>query len=203
MKLKVYNISGSVVEEIDLKELSSVPNVSKDLFMQYIRVYQVNQRQGTSKTKNKSEVSGGGKKPWAQKGTGRARAGSNRSPLWRGGGRIHGVSPKIYELTINKKMQKKVFKESLSLKVKADKIAALIFDEKEISTKTASSFLNSLGLNAKTLIIQKNNNNLYKSFRNINKVSVVNSSELSSYDVFSNDMVIFEKSALEDLKGRL
>ena len=121
MKINIVDINGKTKEEINVKVSKSLESLDRSLLTQYIRVVQTNARQGTSKVKDKSEVSGGGKKPWKQKGTGRARAGSSRSPLWVGGGVTHGPSPKDWSIKALKKLKfcyikqfNQIFKKSIS-----------------------------------------------------------------------------------------
>ncbi len=174
--------------------------------MQYLRVHSFNSRQGTSKVKTRSEVRGGGKKPWKQKGTGRARAGSSRSPLWVGGGVVHGPQPKNWAKKITQKMRSKAFKNSISVKLSDDSFLGLICPgkDKKISTKSASEFLKSIKIeNGNILIIHSGNDYLYKSFRNLKSVKLVDVGELSTYDILSAAKAIVEKSALEKLNKRL
>src|SRR3989344_9551496 len=114
MKIKNFDHSGKQIEDVELDLQKNVKPLNEKSLMQYIKVYTTNQRQGTSKTKNKSEVSGGGKKPWKQKGTGKARAGSIRSPLWVGGGVIHGPLSKEYQLSLPQKIRKGVLQGLVS-----------------------------------------------------------------------------------------
>ncbi len=197
MKIKVIDKQGKEIKEVDfpIKDWE----INTDLIAQYVRIYQLNQRQGTAKVKTKSEVRGGGRKPWRQKGTGRARAGSIRSPLWRGGGVIHGPVPKNWNKSLNKKMKKRVFNDSLLIKAKENQLLVVDYlkDSKEISTKDANKFLKNAKLNGKVLIVHDKSDLVNKSFRNIKGVFVRNVDELSAYDLLLADVVVFEGKSVD------
>lgn len=204
MELNVYKIDGTKSEEkVELpKDIFEIePN--HHLIYQDVRTYLSNQRQGTHKTKGRSEVRGGGKKPWRQKGRGTARAGTSRSPLWVGGGTIHGPSPHLYKLKINKKSTHLARKSALSLKAKAGEIMILedVSFEKP-KTKDFYSILKNLNIeNKKTLMLvsTKNEINTYKSGRNIKNVSVLPASDAATYDLLNNQLLLISKSAVEPL----
>jgi large subunit ribosomal protein L4 len=203
MQLSIYKIDGS--ESKDKIELpSSVFEVEPNhhLIYQAVRTYLSNQRQGTHKAKERSEVRGGGKKPWKQKGRGTARAGTTRSPVWVGGGTVHGPRPHTYKLTMTKKSAQLARKSALSLKAKNGEIMVvedLNFEKPK--TKDFSSILKNLNIEGKKVLMVtvKNNENVYKSGRNIAKVNVVNADSAATYDLLNNQMILIQKSALEDL----
>lgn len=203
MQLSIYKIDGS--ESKDKIELpSSVFEVEPNhhLIYQAVRTYLSNQRQGTHKAKERSEVRGGGKKPWKQKGRGTARAGTTRSPVWVGGGTVHGPRPHTYKLTMTKKSAQLARKSALSLKAKNGEIMVvedLNFEKPK--TKDFSSILRNLNIDGKKVLMVtvKNNENVYKSGRNIAKVNVVNADSAATYDLLNNQMILIQKSALEDL----
>lgn len=203
MQLSIYKIDGS--ESKDKIELpSSVFEVEPNhhLIYQAVRTYLSNQRQGTHKAKERSEVRGGGKKPWKQKGRGTARAGTTRSPVWVGGGTVHGPRPHTYKLAMTKKSAQLARKSALSLKAKNGEIMVVedINFEKP-KTKDFSSILKSLNIDGKKVLMLtvKNNDNVYKSGRNIAKVNVVSADSAATYDLLNNQMILIQKSALEDL----
>lgn len=203
-KIKVYDIHAREIEEIKVNFFKDKKELNFDLLNQYLRVYLSNQRQGTSKTKTKAEVRGGGKKPWKQKGTGRARAGSIRSPLWVGGGVTHGPTPKNWSLKLNKKMVKKAFYEALFLAMKEDKVAVVDFNDsfKKISTKKAAEFVKGLNKASKLLLVN-NNEVLFKSFRNLFETEAKSASNVNVYDILNANTVLIEKKAFSDIEKRI
>jgi large subunit ribosomal protein L4 len=204
MKVKVFNEKGKALEEMEVsKDIFGVePNQA--LLAQYIRVFQNNQRQGTSSTKTRGEVSGGGKKPWKQKGTGRARVGSSRSPIWRHGGISHGPKPKDWSLAFPKQMKTLAMKSALSFKCLNDSIKVLeSFNVKEPKTKEFLNFLKELDIKGKILLVsEKNNTNLLKSVRNIKGVTLSNISVLNAYEVLHAKNIIFLKDAVHKLEEK-
>jgi len=203
MQLNVYKIDGTKTSEVvelspDIFEIE--PNYH--LIYQAVRTYLANQRQGTHKTKERSEVRGGGKKPWRQKGRGTARAGTIRSPLWIGGGTIHGPRPRKYTLNMNKKAVKLARKSALSIKAKNNEIIVLedLSFEKP-KTKDFSSILRNLELSGKKILmlITNDNINIYKSGRNIPKVRVALASNTSTYELLDSQIILIQKSALDPL----
>lgn len=205
MKIKLFDYSGKLKSEVEFKFEQEVGEVNNDLFAQYIRVVGINSRQGTSKVKTRSEVRGGGKKPHKQKGTGRARAGSSRSPLWRGGGVIHGPTPVNYRASINKKMTQNVLVKAVGLRLKDSQLLAFDYptSKEKVSTKKAGEFLDAAKIEGKVLVIHNNNNDIYKSFRNIKNVDVISVSNVSAFQFLSNDMVVVESGALKGLEERV
>lgn len=204
MKVDVKNLKGEKIEEIDLKNDVFGIDPNPTVLHQYIRVYENNQRQGTSSTKTRSEVSGGGAKPWRQKGTGRARHGSIRSPIWSGGGVAHGPKPKSWRLSIPKKMKDIALKSALSLRMKDGKI--LIVDNvkmKEPKTKDIAQALKKLKVEGKMTIVWLGEcENFIKSARNIVGVSLVNAGSLGAYDVIKTPVTIFLKNAVLNVQER-
>ncbi len=203
MILKVYKIDGT--ETKDSVELPSTvfeiePN--QHLLYQSVRIYLANQRQGTHKAKERSEVRGGGKKPFKQKGRGTARAGTSRSPIWVGGGTIHGPRPRDYSMTLPKKSAKLARKSALSLKAKNGEI--MIVEDvtfEQPKTKDFSSILKNLNINSKKVLMLTpgHNENIYKSGRNIPKVIIRDAKEAATYDLLNNSMILIQKSAVEQL----
>jgi large subunit ribosomal protein L4 len=203
MKLNVFKIDGS--ESKDKVELpSSIFEIEPNhhLIYQAVRTYLSNQRQGTHKTKERSEVRGGGKKPWRQKGRGTARAGTTRSPVWVGGGTVHGPRPHTYKLTMTKKSAQLARKSALSLKAKAGEIMVVedINFEKP-KTKDFCSILKNLKIDDKKILMLTvgGNDNVYKSGRNVKKVNVKNASNAATYDLVNNNVILIQKSAIDDL----
>lgn len=203
MQLSIFKIDGSESKEkIELPSNVFEVEPNHHLIYQAVRTYLSNQRQGTHKAKERSEVRGGGKKPWKQKGRGTARAGTTRSPVWVGGGTVHGPRPHTYKLSMTKKSAQLARKSALSLKAKNGEIMVVedINFEKP-KTKDFSSILKNLNIDGKKVLMLtvKNNENVYKSGRNIAKVNVLNADNAATYDLLNNQMILIQKSALEDL----
>jgi len=171
---------------------------------QYVRVYYSNQRQGTSSTKNKSEVSGGGKKPWQQKGTGRARQGSTRNPTWVHGGVAHGPGPKSWKISLSKNMKELALKSALSQRMSEKKI--VIIDKVNIEKPNTKDFIKSLEklkITGKLLLVWSDKNeNLIKSARNIPSVSLSNVGSLGAFDVMRSETAVFLKDAILKIEER-
>lgn len=203
MKLNVFKIDGKKSEEtIELPDSIFGVEPNQHLLYQAVRVYLSNQRQGTHKAKERAEVRGGGKKPFRQKGTGRARQGTSRSPLMKGGGTIFGPRPHKYTLTLPKKAARLARKSALSLKAKENEIMIVEdFSFEAPKTKDLHGILSLLNLNdKKTLLITADKNeNLYKSGRNIPTLDVQISDKVATYQLLNNKMILLQKSAVENL----
>lgn len=203
MELKVLKIDGTeTTETVNLPDEVFNIEPNNHLIYQAVRVYLTNQRQGTNKTKERAEVRGGGKKPFRQKGTGRARQGTSRSPLMPGGGTIFGPKPRNYRLSLPKKAAKLARKSALSLKAKENQIKVVEdFSFESPKTKDLQSILKALNLDStKTLLLLPDTNqNLYKSGRNLPKCNVMISDKVATYDLLDNKMILMQKSAVENL----
>jgi large subunit ribosomal protein L4 len=196
MKINVFDTKGKTTENIDFSFDKAITELDSNILSQYVRIFQTNQRQGTVKTKDKSEVRGGGKKPWKQKGTGRARAGSSRSPLWVGGGVTHGPNPKSWSIKALKRLKRQAMQMAFVQKLNDDKAKIFdVSDELKNSTKKASSLLNSLKAEGKVLVLQANMPEVYKSFRNIPIVRICSIDEVSAYEILDSDVVIMDKNS--------
>ncbi len=194
MKAKVFYQDGKVKGEIDLADGVFNADVNQQVMYLVVKSYLANKRQGTAKTKGRSEVSGGGRKPWKQKHTGNARAGSNTSPLWVRGGKAFGPSPRSYYGAIPRTMRKIALTSALSSRAKEEKIsvvAGITCDPPK--TKTISSMMNALSLSGKRtlLVIDLASKNIYLSGRNIKNLTVKPVSEINAYDVLNNDAILF------------
>lgn len=203
MELKIYKLDGSESgQTLSLpKEVFEIePN--QHLVYQAVRTYLSNQRQGTHKTKGRSEVRGGGKKPFRQKGTGRARQGTSRSPIMVGGGNIFGPIPHTYKLTLPKKSARLARKSALSLKAKENEIMIIEdFTFESPKTKDLINILKSLKIDEKKtlLLVSEKNENVYKSGRNIEKLNVLISDKAATYDLLNNKLILMQKSAVDTL----
>ena len=198
----LYNISGKQVGEIELSEDIFGANVNVEAMHQVVKMYLANQRQGTQSALTRAEVSGGGIKPWRQKGTGRARHGSIRSPQWRHGGIVFAPKPRSYRYTVPKKIRRIALKSALSSKVKENNL--LVIDELNLDvpkTKQVVSMLENLKVDSKTLIvIAENNENVVKSARNIKGVKTTLVNTLNVYDILNYDKFIITKDAVKKVE---
>ena len=184
-KVDVYNIDGKKVSEVELKEeiFGIIPN--EDVVHAVLVNYLANQRQGTQSTKTRAEVRGGGRKPWRQKGTGRARQGSIRAPQWIKGGIALGPKPRSYKYSVNKKERRLALKSVLSSKVIENQLVVVdSLPLKEIKTKSMVSALNNLKVEGKTLVVlPEKNENVQKSARNIENVKTTLVNTINVYDL--------------------
>lgn len=199
MSYPLYNMSGKETGSIDLpKEIFEV-EINKSLINQVANLQMSNRRQGTANAKGRAEVRGGGRKPWRQKGTGRARHGSNRSPIWRGGGVTFGpTNEKDYKKKINKKLKKKALFMVLSAKAKSDSIIVLdSFDLKEAKTKIMAKALKVLKAeNSAIIAIPMKNETIWKASRNIPGISVMPASDLNVLDLLSCKKLILSAESV-------
>ncbi|MBT6401649.1 50S ribosomal protein L4 [candidate division WWE3 bacterium] len=198
MKLDVLDNKGKSVEKIEVSDLVFGAEPNTTVMAQYLRVFNANQRQGTSSSKDRSQVRGGGRKPWAQKGTGRARAGSIRSPIWVGGGVAHGPKPKSWNLSLPKKLRKTAIVSALSLKASKGQVMVLNdLSMKAPKTKEIAELLKTLKLRGKTLLVlDKSDVNILKSASNIEKLNVSLSENLNGFDLVATQDVLFLKNAV-------
>ena len=196
MKINVQNSSGKVVESIKMDNNIFNIEINSSVVRQAVLSELSNLRQGTHSSKNRSAVRGGGKKPWKQKGRGVARAGTIRSPLWKGGGVVFGPEPHVYNKKLPKKMSKLARKSVLTKKVQDKEL--VVFDSINISSKKTSdfiSFMKSIDIfNKKTLIlVDSYQENLILSSRNIRHVFVENVKSVSVYDLLDSEMILVDK----------
>ena len=200
--MKVMNMAGQEVGTIELSEKVFGAEVNAALLHTAVRTYLMNQRQGTQSTLTRSEVSGGGKKPWRQKGTGRARQGSTRSPQWTHGGVALGPKPRDYRIGMNKKQKKVALYSALSAKVAAgDLIVVDSIATESYSTKTMAAMLNALGATKKSLVVLPAvDHTVIKSFANIQGVVTTQFNTVNVYDVLNADKFIIAKDAVAKLE---
>lgn len=198
-KISVKNIKGESLKEISLDDKIWNIKVNDDVLQKMLRLQLNSLRQGTRKTKTRSEVSGGGRKPWKQKGTGRARQGSRRAPQWIGGGVAFGVIPQNFDFKINKKESRLALKTALTYKIKDKKV--IIVDKiefKDFKTKKMIDLLNALQLKGKVVFITKEDNeNLYMAGRNLKNVWVIMPDEINCYYVTNAEYLVIEEEALK------
>lgn len=200
--IDVLNIQGKKVSTLELNDTVFAKEVNEALIHTVIVNYLANQRQGTQSTKTRSEVSGGGRKPWRQKGTGRARHGSTRSPIWVKGGIALGPKPRSYKYKLNKKEKQNAIKMILSAKLADNKL--IVVDEfklTEIKTKSVVNVLNNLNSVGRTLLVlDQKDDIILKSARNIEKMHVSNADVLNAYELLNNKQVIMTVDAVKKLE---
>ncbi len=201
-KVSVYNMAGTVVGEIELSDAVFGIEPNKEAMHALVKNYLANQRQGTQSTLTRAEVRGGGRKPWKQKGTGRARQGSIRSPQWRHGGIALGPKPRDYSFSLNKKVRRLAIKSAFSSKVNENNLIVVDAIEcNDYKTKTVVSMLAALGANRKALIVSLDKNEkLIKSAANIPGVKTALVNTINVYDILNHDKFIIVKDAVAKLE---
>ena len=198
LKAPVHDSKGKMVSEIELKSEIFESKIVESLVHQMVRLHLAEKRGGNASTKTRKDVRGGGVKPWRQKGTGRARAGSIRSPLWRGGGVVFGPSPRDFSFKVPKKAKRLALKSALSAKAKDSQILVLkSFNLKEPKTKDVFEVLKKINAKKKTMVILTSKDGLAKkSIKNIPKVKAIDVEQINVYDVVDNEILIFTQDAL-------
>ncbi|MBR1742553.1 MAG: 50S ribosomal protein L4 [Lachnospiraceae bacterium] len=199
--VSVYNMEGSEVGKMDLNDTVFAAKINEHLMHQAVVLQLANKRQGTQKAKTRSEVSGGGKKPWRQKGTGHARQGSIRAPQWTGGGVVFAPAPRDYSFKMNRKEKAAAIKSALTSRVNEEKFVVLEnlkFDE--IKTKKMVGVLNALKVNKALVVLDGDNDNVALSARNIAGVRVVPSNAINVYDILKYETVVITKAAVSKIE---
>jgi large subunit ribosomal protein L4 len=208
--VKVRNLKNKEVGEVSLADAVFGVELNESLIHAALMNYQANGRQGTSATKTRGNVSGSGRKLWKQKGTGRARIASLRSPLWKGGGNVHGPQPRDWSYKMPKKMRRGALRSALSERLREGNV--IIIDEFGFGTPRTKDFLEAIGTlgliadrkRAKTLIVDSlDNSNLVLSSRNVEKTKVTNSFGLNIYDILYHEKLLISKAAVEELNQLL
>jgi large subunit ribosomal protein L4 len=201
-KVALYNQSGEQIGEIELNDSVFGIEPNKHVLFEAVIMQRASLRQGTHKTKNRAEVSGGGRKPWRQKGTGRARQGSIRAPQWRGGGTVFGPVPRSYSYKLPKKVRRLAIKSALSSKVLENEI--IVLDNLALEapkTKEMVKILNNLSVDRKALIVTDDvNENVVLSARNIPGVTVITANGINVLDVLNHDKLVITKAAVEKVE---
>lgn len=197
-KMNVINLNGEKVKDINLNKNVFDCEANEIVLKKAIDLQLASLRQGTQKTKSRAEVSGGGRKPYKQKGTGNARQGSIRAPHYRGGGVALGINPRSYTFKMNKKERALALRSALSLKAQEKKL--VIVDSLEMSslkTKDIKAMLNKLNITGKVLFVTSNDaENLYMGSRNLNKVNVILAEELNVFDIVNSDTLVIDEAAV-------
>ena len=199
----VYYTNNEKVSQVALDEKVFGCEVKPHLIHEVVKMQLANRRGGTASTKTRAHVRGGGKKPWRQKGTGRARFGSIRNPVWKGGGIVFGPHPRDFSYRVNKKVKKAALRSALSVKLKDEMVIIIdTFELPEIKTKVLVSILEQMGVN-NACIVDAPNNTLEKSARNIPFVKVLHPEGLNVYDILKYDTLVITQACLETISGAL
>ena len=199
--VSVYNIEGKEVGTIDLNDAVFGVEVNEHLVHMAVVSQLANKRQGTQKAKTRSEVSGGGRKPWRQKGTGHARQGSTRAPQWTGGGVVFAPTPRDYSFKLNKKERRTALKSALTSRVEEKKF--IVVDEinfDEIKTKKFQDVLNNLSVSKALVVLEDGNKNAELSARNIADVKTAKTNTINVYDILKYNTVIATKAAVQAIE---
>ena len=199
--VKVYNIEGKEVGTIELNDAIFGVEVNEHLMHMAVVQQLANKRQGTQKAKTRSEVSGGGRKPWRQKGTGHARQGSTRAPQWTGGGVVFAPTPRDYSFKLNKKEKRAALKSALTSRVQENKF--IVVDEMnfgEIKTKNFQTMLNNLSVAKALVVLEEGNTNAVLSARNIEGVKTAGTNTINVYDILKYNTVIVTKAAVATIE---
>lgn len=197
----LYNMQGAKVGEVELPAAVFGAEVNKSVLHDSVVNYLANQRQGTQSTKTRTEVAGGGKKPFRQKGTGRARQGSTRAPQWIKGGVALGPKPRDYSYSLNKKVKKLAMISALSAKAAENEVAvidSLVMED--VKTKTMATLLNAVGAKKALVLTSEKNENVYLSTRNIKGAKTAFVGMLNVYDILNSDMLVAGKDAVAKLE---
>ena len=199
--VSVNNMEGKEVGTIELSDAVFGVEVNEHLVHMAVVSQLANKRQGTQKAKTRSEVSGGGRKPWRQKGTGHARQGSTRAPQWTGGGVVFAPTPREYTIKLNKKERRLALKSVLTAKVQENKF--IVLDElkfDEIKTKNFQAVLNNLNVNKAMVVINDNDKNVVMSAKNIPNVITAQTNTINVYDILKYNTMIVTKAAVETIQ---
>ena len=200
-KVSVYNMEGSQVGDIELNDAVFGVEVNEHLVHMAVVSQLANKRQETQKAKTRSEVSGGGRKPWRQKGTGHARQGSTRAPQWTGGGVVFAPTPRDYTIKLNKKERRLALKSVLTSRVQENKF--IVVDSikmDEIKTKTFANALNNLKVNKALVVLNENDQNVVMSAKNIPSVKTALTNTINVYDILKYDTVVIDKAAVATIE---
>ena len=205
MELQVLNNQGKKTSTIKVDEAIFGLTPNKDAVHRSVLSEMANSRQGTHSTKSRGMVRGGGKKPWKQKGRGVARAGTNRSPIWRGGGTVFGPEPHKYEYNLPKKIKRLARRSVLSQKIKDEKLIVIDdFNVKKIKTKKICQLLQKLKIDGKVIFLTSDiDENLFLSLRNIPNIALLKAINASTYDLIDSDFILIDKKGLESLNEGL
>lgn len=200
----VFDIEKNKVSEIELSDAVFDVEVNEAVLYEVVKMQMASRRRGTADTKERGEISGGGKKPWRQKGTGRARSGTSRSPLWRGGGTVFGPHPRDYSFKVPKKVRRKALMSALTLKYRGNQMVILRdFPLTEIKTKKFIEVVNRFGWEKVLFILDKSYPVLEKSSKNIKNVKMMRSEGINVYDLLNYEHVVLLEPSIKLIEGTL
>lgn len=200
----VYDIEKNKVSEIALNEAIFDAEINEHVLYEVVRMQMASRRSGTANTKERCDISGGGKKPWRQKGTGRARSGTSRSPLWRGGGTVFGPHPRDYAFKVPKKVRRKALQSALTLKYRGNQMVILRdFPLEEIKTKKFMEVVQRFGWDKVLFVLDKSYPVLEKASRNIKNVKMMRTEGVNVYDLLKYEHVVFLEPSLRIIEGTL
>ena len=200
----VFNIEKKKVAEVDLNDAVFGAEVNEAVIYDVVKMQLASKRSGTAATKRRSDISGGGKKPWRQKGTGRARSGSSRSPIWRKGGVVFGPHPRDYAYSVPKKIRKKALISALSMKFKDQKMVILKeFPMEKISTKVFQKVVDLFDFKKALFVLDSHDDVLLKSSRNNKNVKMIRSEGINVYDLLDYREVVFLEPSVKKVEGAL
>jgi large subunit ribosomal protein L4 len=200
----VFDIKKKKVAKVDLNDAVFGAEINEAIVYDVVKMQLAARRAGTASTKTRHDVRGGGKKPWRQKGTGRARSGTTRSPIWRGGGIVFGPHPRDYSYSIPKKVRKKALISVLSMKCKEDKMMILRdFPMEKISTREFKSVVDLFGFKKALFVIDSENMVLLKSSRNLRNVKMIRSEGINVYDVLNHEHLVLLEPSVKKIEGAL
>lgn len=206
MELKIYDINVNEKGKIEVPQSLIADEVNKYFLYEVVKYYLSNRRVGTASTKTRSEVSGGGRKPWRQKHTGRARQGSIRSPLWKGGGVVFGPKPRDYSLDMPKRKLRLALKQVLTQRMKDNCVYVFEnFSFSEPKTKNIVNIINALSINDKKILVVLSDINeaTLKSIRNYPRIEYVSAKDVNAYDVINSEVIIMDKNSIDVISKRL
>lgn len=204
MVVDVFDNNGAKVSQVELKGEAYEGGINEPLFYEAVKAQLAGRRSGNASSKTRSEVSGGGAKPWRQKGTGRARAGTNRSPLWRHGGTIFGPRPRDYSYNVPRKVMKGALRSALLYKASEGRLK--VFDSLDLDeprTRAAVALLEKAGLEKALIVTEGSEKNLKLGFRNLQGYKVLDVAGINVYDILNHDDLVITRGALEKVEARL
>ena len=199
--VSVYNMEGKEVGNIELNDAVFGVNVNEHLVHMAVVQHLANKRQGTQKAKTRSEVSGGGRKPWRQKETGHARQGSIRAPQWKGGGMVFAPVPRDYSFKLNKKEKRAALKSALTSRVNENKL--IVVDElkfDEIKTRNFKAVMDNLKVNKALVVVGERNENAYMSSRNLPQINLLVADSINVYDILKGDTLVLTRDAVAKIE---
>ena len=200
----VFDIKKNKVAKVELNDAVFGAEVNEAIVYDVVKMQLAARRSGTASTKTRHDVRGGGKKPWRQKGTGRARSGTTRSPIWRGGGIVFGPHPRDYSYSIPKKVRKKAVISALSMKFKQDKMLILKdFPMEKISTREFKSVVDLFGFKKALFVVDSENLVLLKSSRNLRNVKMIRSEGINVYDILNYEHLVLLEPSVKKIEGAL